>query len=489
MKQYGAWGTNLNTGQRIENASSMAMLLWRIMMLLVLVTVVFMWFFQIYFMERNYVASNIAEVQQQIDAVLGNLETADLANNERLLASLSCAASGKLLMIDGDGQLIAVYNRGGMINLDEGVSDITVWEQIVNGKEYSAICAGETYSLHRTSGKKIDSYEYGVPVRYHGQDAYLVLYHAFGELYSVLEMNRRQLVLLSIVLTFAAAFLAAFLAKRFTGPILTIKKTVDQLTQGKLAAVCGLERGDEIGQLAKSVEELGTALQRVDVLRKEVIANVSHELRSPLFLIRGYAEMVRDITWTDDAQRNEDLNLIIGEANRMSEMVSDIMDYSQLQAGYLQLKIDEYDLCEIVEMEVRHCDQSAQDNHLILHLERPPRELCIRADALKLGQVLRNLLYNAINHTQDGSTIRISIQETSAGYQVSVINPGEAIPEEEQSIIWERYQRSQHQGGRRQGTGIGLSIVKTILDAHGMSYGVDCSTGDICFWFCCRAEA
>ena len=76
----------------------MAMLLWRIMMLLVLVTVAFMWFFQIYFMERNYVASNIAEVQQQIDAILGNLETADLANNERLLASLSCAASGKLLM-------------------------------------------------------------------------------------------------------------------------------------------------------------------------------------------------------------------------------------------------------------------------------------------------------------------------------------------------------------------------------------------------------
>lgn len=213
-------------------------------------------------------------------------------------------------------------------------------------------------------------------------------------------------------------------------------------------------------------------LSAADVLRKEVIANISHELRSPLFLIRGYAEMVRDITWTDDSQHNENLNLIVSEASRMSEMVSDIMDYSQLQAGYLQLRTDECDLCKIVEIEVRHCEQTAHDNHLTMRLERPPQALWIQADALKLGQVLRNLLYNAINHTQDGGIIRISVQEESAGYRVLVINPGEAIPEEERRVIWKRYQRSQHQGGRRQGTGIGLSIVKTILEAHGMSYGV-----------------
>lgn len=129
----------------------------------------------------------------------------------------------------------------------------------------------------------------------------------------------------------------AVLAKLFTSPILAIKKAVDALAAGDLTAKQGLKRRDEIGQLSCSVEKLGQALRRVDVLREEVIANVSHELRSPLALIGGYAEMVRDVTWKDDTQREENLNLIISEANRMSVMVSDILDYSQLQSGCLQL--------------------------------------------------------------------------------------------------------------------------------------------------------
>ena len=169
-------------------------------------------------------------------------------------------------------------------------------------------------------------------------------------------MNRRQLVVLSVILTAAAAVLA----RRFTRPILVIKKTVDQLAAGDLAAAPGLKRSDEIGQLSGSVEELGRALQRVDVLRKEVIANVSHELRSPLALIGGYAEMVRDITWKDEVQRNENLNLIISESRRMSEMVSDIMDYSQFQSGYLHLNKGSYDLREIVENEAVHCEGDCQ---------------------------------------------------------------------------------------------------------------------------------
>ena len=466
----------------------MAILLWGIMMVLVLVTVGFMWIFQIYFMERNYIESNITEVQIQVEAVLDDLKTEDLAYDEPLLSSLSQAANGKLLIISGSGQLIDLYTLGHPIDLAENRTDILVWERIADGENYPSILAGESYCYEATQGNRVISYEQGVPVRYYGQDAYLILYHAFTELYTVLDMNRQQLVALSVLLTLASAVLAAVLSKLFTSPILTIKKSVDHLAAGDLTAKPGLKRKDEIGQLSDSVEKLGQALQRVDVLRKEVIANVSHELRSPLALIGGYAEMVRDITWKDDAQREENLNLIISESKRMSEMVSDILDYSQLQSGCLQLNRGAYDLCEIVENEVHRCEQSARENHITLSFDGPEEELSVQVDALKISQVVRNLLNNAINHTMDGEAITVSLVNDWQDYRVRVVNPGEPIPEEEQALIWERYQRSQHQAGRRQGTGIGLSIVKTILDAHGMTYGVECRDGLTCFWFRYRKE-
>ncbi len=464
-------------------SSSMIVQLWKIMMLPVILTIAFMWIFQIYFMEQNYVNSNISEIQNRLEPVLEDLKKEDLAYGEQMISYLSNIVHGKMLIADQNGQLLILYSYGLPINLAESHADILVWECIANSEEYQNVLAGKPYEKGRREGARIKSYESGVPIRYYGENAYLILYRSFDELYSVLDMNRRQLIMLSILLTLAASVLAAFLAKKFARPILDIKGAVDRLAQGELTAVPGFQRGDEIGQLAYSVEELGTALQRVDMLRKEVIANVSHELRSPLALIIGYAEMVKDITWKNPVTRSENLNLIISESRRMSEMVDDIMDYSQLQSGYLQLKKGEYDLCEIVETECLRYEQIARDNHLTLLTEHPGKEYMVHVDALKISQVIRNLLNNAINHTQDGNTITVSVSEASGGYKVSVINPGEPILEEEKNIIWERYQRSQHQGGRRQGTGIGLSIVSTILNAHGIDYGVECGGGLICFWF------
>lgn len=296
-------------------------------------------------------------------------------------------------------------------------------------------------------------------------------------------MNRRLLVVLSIMLTIISSIIAAILSRKFVKPIHEIKETVDELTEGNLEATIELRLKDEIGQLAESVKKLGKALQRVDSLRREVIANVSHELRSPLALIGGYAELVRDIHWRDDKKRQEDLDLIMKESRRMSEMVSDILDYSQLQAGYLQLRKDWYNLYEIVESEVLLCGQSAMQYEIKIQLISIQKEIMVYIDALKISQVIRNLLNNAINHTKDGLTIIVEIEDTEKDCKVCVKNEGEPIPEEEKKLIWERYQRNQHQGGRKEGTGLGLSIVSAILKAHKMMYNVDYQDGMIIFWF------
>lgn len=465
--------------------SRIVLRLWLLMMALVLLSVAFMWVVQIALFEQNYVDSALGDVQSRLEPIMEDLKTEDLAYNDKLIPYLSKSTNGKMMILDDCGKLLTMYSYGHPIELQEAEEKSSVWIKIKDSPEYQQLVNGEQYKKVIRYDSRATSIEIGIPVVYQGQRASVILYHSLEELYTVLDMNRKQLVTLSIVLTIVAAVLAAVLARQFVKPIHVIKKTVDSLAAGDLSATPGLERKDELGRLSDSVEELGLALQRVDVLRKEVIANVSHELRSPLALVIGYAEMVRDISWKDEARRSEHLDLIIHEARRLSEMVSDIMDYSQFQAGYIQLKKDWYNLFEIVESEVTHCEQSAGEHDITIELTGPEAELPIMADALKISQVMRNLLYNAINHTDNGKTIHVSIREEAGGYRVSVANPGDPIPEAERSLIWERYQRSQHQGGRRQGTGIGLSIVSTILRAHNMTYGVDCADGLTIFWFHC----
>ena len=458
--------------------------LWLLMMFLVALSIAFMWVVQIFLFERNFVDSTVNEVQGRLQPIIKNIKTKDLANHEWLLSSLSKSTNGKMMLIDADGELIALYSLG--YRLQKEVSSDFICGflySLEHSEEYQQILEGKPY--HKINRDRFEPLvlEIGIPVVYENRQALIVLYHSMDQLHTVLGINRSQLVTLSVILSLSAAMLAALLSRYFVKPIRIIKNTVDKLAKGELTATSGLSLNDELGQLSDSVDELSQALQRVDVLRKEVIANVSHELRSPLALIRGYAEMVRDINWKNDQKRNEDLNLIIQESGRMSEMVSDIMDYSQLQAGYIQLKRDWYNLYEIVEAEVAHCEQGAAQYGIMIRLESAGKDISVNADAMKICQVMRNLLNNAINHTADGGIISVEIKRSDDRIRVSVANPGEPIPEEDRAIIWERYQCGQHHGGRKKGTGIGLSIVSTFLKAHGMEYGVACEDSLTTFWF------
>ncbi|MCI8660153.1 MAG: HAMP domain-containing histidine kinase [Lachnospiraceae bacterium] len=458
--------------------------LWSIMMVLVFFGIGFMWVAQILLFEHSYTEMALEETEKRLQPIMKNLTTQDLAEDERMLSGLSRMAGGELILMNHQGKLLEMYSAGHKVDIKNQREEEMIWNGIKRRPEFLELLQGHPYRVVDKHRDKIFGFELGIPVTYEEEPCFVIL-HNILLLKTTLDFNRRQLILLTVLLTVIASVLAFLLSRQFTRPIFQIKEAVDRLTRNDFCARPGLNRKDELGQLSDSVEQLGQSLQQVDVLRKEVIANVSHELRSPLSVIGGYAEMLRDITWKDDVQREEGLNLIISEARRMGEMVSDILDYSQLQAGYTQLKKDWYNLYEILESEVILCRHSASPYQISLELICPDKELMLYLDALKISQVIRNLLYNAINHTKDKESITILAKTDKNQVCVSVINPGTPIPEAEHQLIWERYHRSQHQSGRRLGTGIGLSIVKTILDAHEMDYGVNCQKGKINFWFSC----
>lgn len=468
--------------------SRMVFRLWSIMMFLVLMAIGFMWIAQIYLFEHNYVKAALIETEKRLEPVMNDLTTQDIAGDEHLLPVMSHISGGDLFLINQQGKLIQMYSSGHRINVQEQPDERLIWNVIMKREEFQDLLEGKSYQVVDRHRDRIFGFELGFPVIYEGNSCFVIL-HNTVMLKTFLDLNRHQLILLTILLTITASLLAFLLSQHFTRPIFQIKEAVDRLTHNDFLARPELKRNDELGQLSDSVEKLGQKLQQVDILRKEVIANVSHELRSPLAVIGGYAEMVRDITWKDDIQREENLNLIISETRRMSEMVTDILDYSQLQAGYLQLKKDWYHLYDILESEVALCRPAARQHQIQICLECEDKEFSLYMDALKISQVIRNLLYNAINHTKEGEVITVTVRHLPDSVCVAVNNPGEPIPEEERQQIWERYQRSQHQSGRRLGTGIGLSIVSTILEAHKMSYGVNCQDGMTSFWFSCPKSA
>ena len=456
--------------------------LWAMMMGLVLLTVGCMWFGQVLFLEKNYADATLASARERLRPVMEDLTSSDLAGDPKFLPFLSRITDGTLYLASPDGSLIGIYSNGKALTDASSEPEFHLWETRLSQAALETIQNQEPFQKLHTKDQRIDAILMPFSVTYGGADAFLVLFNRL-DLSAVTRLNRQQLIFMSAFLTLSAAILAAGFSRHFTKPILTIRDTVDRLAGNDFDARADIRRRDELGDLAASVGLLGQALSRIDVLRKELIANVSHELRSPLAVIAGYAEMVRDIHWKDPQMREEDLDLIIHEARRMSEMVNDILDYSQLQSGYTALHPEVCSFCALVRREIDACLARSAEYRIPIRFLPPAAEVQLLADPLKMSQVLRNLLYNAINHTPEGEEITVSVTKRSSLWRLSVANPGEPIPEADRQIIWERYQRSQHQSGRHMGTGIGLSIVSTILAAHHMEYGVNCANGQTIFWF------
>lgn len=227
----------------------MILRLWLIMMTLVLLCVVSLWAGQLILFENNYIQSAISELEGRMEPISENLKTEDLAQNGSLLPNLSKSTNGKVLLTDEKGKLLEIYTYGHSLELEVADRENETWGKIRQSDEYLELLTGEEYQKISMENGKPVSFEIGIPVRYNGERAYVILYSPLNELQTVLRVNRRQLIALSLLLTLAAAVLAAVLARRFVKPILMIKKAVDHLAQGDYKATPGVRLKDEIGQL------------------------------------------------------------------------------------------------------------------------------------------------------------------------------------------------------------------------------------------------
>lgn len=268
-------------------------------------------------------------------------------------------------------------------------------------------------------------------------------------------------------------FIAYFISNKLTGPINKLTKNSKELSSGNFNTSFNMEIDiEELKVLANTLDYTKNVLKKNDELRRDLMANVSHDLKTPLTMIKAYAEMVRDITYKDEEKRENDLNVIIDEVDRLNLLVNDILNLSKLESHIDKLDLEKFDLSDLIKTIIKRFQIYSLTEDFTF-ITRMPQKIMVNADKQKIEQVIYNLVGNAINYTSNKKKIYITIIERNNQYRVSISDIGRGINDRDIKNIWDKYYKSDKKHKRNTvGTGLGLSIVKHILEEHKCQYGV-----------------
>lgn len=315
-----------------------------------------------------------------------------------------------------------------------------------------------------------------------GTSCYIVVDSVITPVNATVRTLVIMLLYITVFTVIIALIIAFVMARRIANPIIKMNKSAKRLAKGDYQVRFDSRGYKEIEQLNETMNYAATELSRADELRRELIANVSHDLRTPLTMIIGYSEVMRDIPGENSP---ENMQVVIDEATRLSSLVNDLLDISRLQAGTVGITKEEYNLTQSIRKIISRFDKLTESDGYNISFEHSS-EIYINADENRISQVIYNLIINAINYTGQDKNVRVIQSKTGNGaVRIEIKDSGVGISKEELPYIWDRYYRVDKTHKRAQmGTGLGLSIVKTILESHGAVYGVDSTVGKgSTFWF------
>ena len=315
-----------------------------------------------------------------------------------------------------------------------------------------------------------------------GERYALFVISAIAPVEATVDTIRSQLFYVTLVMLVLAFLLSLYIAKKIANPIIKINDQAKQLATNCNEEMTFEGKGyKEIAELSSTLSFASTELARTENLRRELIANVSHDLRTPLTLICGYAEMMRDLPGENTAENTQ---VIIDEATRLTILVNDMLNLSKLQQGIQTLDKRTYNLTDnIKETMKRYTAFTEQEGYQITF--DYDQEAFINADEIKISQVVYNLINNAINYTGIDKKVAVKQKIVNNKVRIEVTDTGEGISKENLPYIWDRYYKVDKAHKRAAiGTGLGLSIVQNILKAHEAIYGVESELGKgSTFWF------
>lgn len=462
-------------------------------------------------LERYYMAdkkSSFIEAYNQVNRYSSLFAGEQLDENayQKQLEQLSSQTNISILVIKSDWSTVFASMR----NLDDfkhrlqNSLFLQVFEEMEDVEaEHATVEKNDRYTIRQVYNESMDDTFmelYGSLDN--GNMVYMSI--AIKSIQDNVQISNRFIWMIGVGLVLLSILVALGLGHYLTVPILNLTDVAKKMSELDFdVRYEGLDEG-ELGILGNSMNELSTKLEstiselkeanlklmrdieskeEAEERRKEFISNVSHELKTPIALIEGYAEGLKEGVNSDEQSREYYCDVIMDEARKMNGMVRDLLNLSHIESGSVTLDIERFELSEMIEGIINAKKLLAESKGCTIRYEKQyPCE--VWADESRIEEVIVNYLVNAINHCEGKKEIVVRNERIDDEVKVSVYNSGVQIPEEEQEKIWIKFYKVDKARTREYGgNGIGLSIVKAILDLHGKKCGVENEKDGVTFWF------
>ena len=397
-----------------------------------------------------------------------------LADMRELASFASSVSDGEFLICNLDGSVLLTSDaslEGRVLTLPEG----TV-ESILDGKDiFKRTTLGDIYADKH--------FAVGVPIRTMGQTVGVVLAVTDARSLTAMWRTFAGLFLMTAVTVLLLSFvISAWVSMRQSRPIREMAEATRRFADGNFdVRMHDYEGSGEIGELAVSFNNMADSLQETERQRREFIANVSHELKTPMTTIAGYTDGILDGTIPPSEQKQY-LHIISDESRRLSRLVRRMLEVSQLQSR--EITRSPFDLCESMRRVLISMEKKITDRSLDVEADIPDGSVTVMGDNDLITQVVYNLLENATKFAREGSTLYLGLAVSNGKALVSVRNEGDTIPVEEIPLLFERFHKSDKSRNQdKDGVGLGLYVVKTILEQHHEHIAVTSENGVTTFTF------
>ena len=319
----------------------------------------------------------------------------------------------------------------------------------------------------------------------------MILY-IFSPLYpmqSTIQILTSQLIYVTVISLILSIIMAFYMSRMVTKPLTSITESAEELAEGNLGITFEGDHYTEVIRLADMLSHTSSELAKARNVQRDVIANVSHDLRTPLTMISSYAEMISDISGDDPEKRTAHLQVIMNETERLNTLITELLDISKLQSGEKHANITQFSLKELIQSTISSYSAFVeQGGYKLVFISNGPGEM--RADETRIKQVLDNLISNALKYGGKIKTVEVKLLDEENYIRCEVTDHGMGISKRDRKHIWERYYKSSTHYSRTDSTGLGLAIVKEILVLHNAEFGVESEVKKgSTFWFEIKKEA